>query len=102
MWTRLGQPADFTVREYGAGTGALGQQIREGLQRDGSALAASLRYEPIETAGRSGSALSPEPMIGMILGNEFLDALPVHRVINDGGRLRELYVDWTDGHFVEL
>ena len=102
MWTRLGEPSAFTLREYGAGTAALGMQIREGLRRDRSPLAESLRYEPIETAGRAGSAVAEEPIVGVILGNEFLDALPVHRVINDGGRLRELYVGFRDDHLVEL
>ena len=32
MWLRLGEPAEFTLREYGAGTGRLGEQIREGLR----------------------------------------------------------------------
>ena len=102
MWTRLGEPATFILREFGAGTGMLGARIREGLEGNGSPLATSLRYEPIEVAGRSGSSPSAEPMIGVILGNEFLDALPVHRVINDGGRLRELYVGWREDRFVEL
>jgi SAM-dependent MidA family methyltransferase len=39
-------------------------------------------------------------MIGCVLGNEFLDALPVHRVVRRDGVLQELYVDWSEGHFV--
>jgi SAM-dependent MidA family methyltransferase len=47
------------------------------------------------------------PVSGVILANEFLDALPVHRVLMRGGRLRELYVAWrllagTEGQFVEV
>jgi SAM-dependent MidA family methyltransferase len=41
------------------------------------------------------------PVTGVILANEFLDALPVHRVVVRGGQLRELYVAWEDG-FVEV
>jgi SAM-dependent MidA family methyltransferase len=37
------------------------------------------------------------PVTGVILANEFLDALPVHRVVVRGGQLRELYVRWQDG-----
>jgi len=102
MWQRLGEPHDFTLREYGAGTGALGTHIREGLERLASPLAATMLYQPLEVAGRAVMWSSPGPMVGAILGNEFLDALPVRRVINDGGRLRELYVGWREGRFVEL
>ena len=102
MWERLGEPAKFTVREFGAGTGALGRHIREGLARVGSPLAANLRYLPVEVASRAHASPVADPIVGAILGNEFLDALPVHRVINDAGLLRELYVGWREGRFVEL
>lgn len=102
MWTRMGEPTAFTLREYGAGTGRLGAQIREGLERDGSPLARLLRYEPVEIAGRASSTLQDESVTGVILGNEFLDALPVHRVVNHDGRLRELYVGWRDDRLIEL
>lgn len=102
MWKRLGEPAEFTLREYGAGTGHLGKQIVDGLVRDGSPLAGSLRYEPVETHGRAGSKIPPQHLVGVVLANEFLDALPVHRVINDDGRLRELYVGLSGGRLIEL
>src|SRR5687768_5369133 len=95
-------PAQFVLREYGAGTGALGEQIRDGLARDGSPLARLLRYEPIEVPGRAGQLPSGDSMVGVVMGNEFLDALPTYRVINDGGRLRELYVGVREDRFVEL
>ena len=41
-------------------------------------------------------------MVGVVLANELLDALPVHRVAFEGGRLREVFVGWSDGHFVEV
>ena len=43
------------------------------------------------------------PGSGIVLANEFLDALPVHRVIQRRGRLPELFVDWEAGldRFVE-
>jgi SAM-dependent MidA family methyltransferase len=37
-----------------------------------------------------------------VLANEVLDALPVHRVVRRGSRLREVLVGWRDGRFVEL
>jgi SAM-dependent MidA family methyltransferase len=86
MRVRLGEPTKFTVREYGAGRGTLGQ-----------ALPARMHYEPLEFADPAPAA----PMTGCIVANELLDALPVHRVIRTTEGLRELYVGWRDGHFVE-
>jgi SAM-dependent MidA family methyltransferase len=44
---------------------------------------------------------SSTPVIGVVLANEVLDALPVHRVVGRDGTLRELYVDWADERFLE-
>ena len=41
-------------------------------------------------------------MTGMILANELLDALPVHRVTVRAGELLELHVDWRDDWFTEV
>jgi SAM-dependent MidA family methyltransferase len=103
MWRRLGRPETFVLREYGAGSGALYLALVDGLVRTGSGLAAALSYQPIETEGRQ-VADSPTggPMIGCVLANEFLDALPVQRVVQAGDVLRELRVDWRAGRFVEV
>ena len=37
-WRLLGRPDPFTVREYGAGSGALAAAVVEGLRADGSGL----------------------------------------------------------------
>jgi SAM-dependent MidA family methyltransferase len=102
MWALLGEPRSFVLREYGAGSGALGQQIVERLESTNSALASLLRYEPIEVEGRLPDATTPGPMVGCVVANEFLDALPVHRVRNAGGKLCEIRVDWQAGRFVEI
>jgi SAM-dependent MidA family methyltransferase len=122
MWADLGEPRPFSLIEYGAGSGTLALSILEGLRRHGSTdLLAAIRYEPVESnpnrladlrerfekAGLAG-LLAPTgsptnetvPVIGVILANEFLDALPVHRVAVRGGRLIELFVAWREG-FVE-
>ena len=39
---------------------------------------------------------------GCVVGNEFLDALPVHRVVRTADGLREIHVDWQGGRFVEV
>jgi SAM-dependent MidA family methyltransferase len=102
MWARLGQPAPFVLREYGAGTGALGRHIGERLESSGSPLAPHIRYEPIEIEGRLEPPRGSRAMVGCVIANEFLDALPVHRVRNDSGVLHELRVGWSSGRFVEV
>jgi len=87
MWERLGQPADFSVREYGAGRGTLG-----------AALPDRFRYEPVE----AGDDRPVQPMVGVTLANEFLDALPVHRLAMVDGRLQEVLVGWSGGRFVDV
>ena len=125
---RLGAPGRFVVREHGAGSGALALAILEAISGQGRlggvagspALARAIRYVPIEVndqrrvelidrlgAAGFGGALEPDLALdasepGATLANELLDALPVHRVRAVGGRLRELFVDWQAGGFVEV
>ena len=109
VWDRLGRPERFTVREHGAGDGALAAGIVEGLGRSGSPLGDVLRYRIVErsrarerqvaerlAAIGAGSVLEPDdgrPVTGAVLANEVLDALPVHRVEGRAeGELDELFV----------
>ncbi|HSH22223.1 MAG TPA: SAM-dependent methyltransferase [Candidatus Caenarcaniphilales bacterium] len=117
MWQRLDESDEFVVREYGAGSGALALAVLEELARMRSRLLERVRYEPIEVADRSSAIrdrLSAagfgrvveapsvgQRFVGCVLANEFLDALPVHRVVQRDGELRELYVEWRDGRFAE-
>ena len=102
IWRRMDRPQKFVLREYGAGSGALGTAVLEGLLRKGSQLAESLSYEPIEIPGRlPGQPSRPSRMVGCVIANEFLDALPVHRVVLLDGRLMELFVGWREGTFVD-
>ena len=120
VWDRLGRPDEFVLREYGAGTGTLALAILDRLRLDGSELAAILRYDPIEVesrrletvAARLGAAgwanvlVDPaergRPVVGVVLGNEVLDALPTHRVIAREGGLREVLVGSAHGRFVDV
>jgi SAM-dependent MidA family methyltransferase len=120
IWRRLGEPLPFVVREHGAGTGALAVAILDGLREMGSPLLDAIAYEPVEIDERRleafegrlavaghGNRHRKEPTTGsfdgVVLGNEVLDALPVHRVRRRGDRLVELAVglDADDG-FVEV
>jgi SAM-dependent MidA family methyltransferase len=100
MWDRLDRPSEFVVREYGAGRGTLATSIAQGLLRRHSPLAEALRYEQIDVHGGLPGLHASTPMIGCVLGNEFLDALPVHRIVGTDDGLREIYVDWHDERFV--
>lgn len=112
IWRRLGAPAPFVVRELGAGTGALAVAILDGLRAAGSPLLESIVYEPVEVDerrlegfaarlaaaghGERHRAPTEELILGIVLGNEVLDALPVHRVRQRGDTLREIGVDIGD------
>jgi SAM-dependent MidA family methyltransferase len=110
VWQRLDRTDPFVMREYGAGSGTLALRILDGLRADASGLAEVLRYEPVEinVARRSeilerlGAIVRTETTTGstrfrgVVLANEFLDALPVHRIEQHHGRLQELFVEWDD------
>lgn len=118
-WDRLDRPRGFVLREYGAGTGALGVAILDGLRVERPDLAGTIRYQPIEVepsrldalaerlaaAGLSGRFDAPatdSPIDGVVLANEVLDALPTHRVVSRADVLREVLVGWDDGSFVDV
>lgn len=120
---RLGRPARFEMREYGAGVGALAYDVIAGLSEAVPEVMPSLRYRMVEpNRHRMGQALAamadvglgdvvigeavpagadPEPIVGVVLANEVADALPVHRLIVRNGVLLERYVVWDDG-FAEV
>jgi SAM-dependent MidA family methyltransferase len=79
------------VHEYGGGQGTL---------RDSAAtvLEVTPDWRLIDLPVRSDDVSGPADFM---LANEYLDALPVHRLIQDGG-LRESYVGWIDGWFGEI
>lgn len=108
IWHGLGEPDPFVVREHGAGEGALAvPMLRAAITAD-PRFGRALRYRPVEVdprrieALRTGLAqaglashLESEdggPFDGVVLANEVLDALPVHRVRRRGDRLLELAV----------
>lgn len=123
-WDRLGRPAAFTLREYGAGAGALAGAIFDGLVREQPELAAMIRFQPVEAderridelaarldAAGHGAALDrpTQPagavarVTGVVLANEVLDALPTHRLVRRGGKLREIMVGLDDaGGFIDV
>jgi SAM-dependent MidA family methyltransferase len=119
-WTLLDAPAAFTIWEPGAGAGTLARTVLDALREDAPAAYAATMYwlDDVSSAARAYAerALAshlqaghvawgkPEAgMIGVVQTNEFVDALPVHRVRSEDGALREAFVRW-DAHrdsFVE-
>lgn len=115
----------FTVLEMGGGMGFLCEDILTWAKKNAPEFYGRLIYCIVEPAPRffreqqerlSGEAekkkvfwLSPETIAGggfflegCILSNELIDAFPVHRVICDGGELKEIHVGEEEGRFVEV
>jgi len=81
----------FRVLEYGSGRGTLRDDVLEGL-------ASEIRWTRADLPQRSDRREGPADLV---LANEFLDALPVHRVRQDD-ELYELYVSWQNDRFTEV
>lgn len=119
LWAILERPARFTIREHGAGGGALAEALLAGLDADGSGALGAVRYRVVEVdparttaararleaAGRAGVLESDDgsPIDGLIIANEVLDALPTHRVVGRDGDLREVLVGLDpDGGLIDV
>ncbi|MEM1367377.1 MAG: class I SAM-dependent methyltransferase [Cyanobacteria bacterium P01_H01_bin.15] len=112
MWNRLAQPPTFTVVEIGAGTGLFARDVLKWVQQNSPIFAKSLDYVIVDTSPalcvRQAETLSAQPvrwshwseipnnsLVGCVFANEVVDALPVHRVVMNGGKLQEIFVQLT-------
>jgi SAM-dependent MidA family methyltransferase len=113
MWESTGK-GEFTIVEYGAGTGKLCQDILESLKKN-TELYGKLKYCIIE---KSPSMREKEKaclhekvswhdgiqdisdIVGCVLSNELVDNFAIHQVVMTD-ELMEVFVDYKDG-FVEL
>jgi SAM-dependent MidA family methyltransferase len=121
MWKLLGSPKPFVVAESAAGVGRLAEHILDFSAQTLPEFYTALEYVAVErsvarraqhaarlaqyeAAGRVSSAMEIPRAIsaGCILSNELLDALPVHRVVVQQGGLREVYVGFDGGRFVDV
>jgi SAM-dependent MidA family methyltransferase len=121
MWRALGMPAALHLVEFGAGAGQLARQVLDHAEEALPEFYAALNYVAVEAGvARRHAAeealarhidarhcvLDREPPTfieqGIILSNEFVDALPVHRVAQSGGRLCEIFVDNGPDGFREV
>jgi SAM-dependent MidA family methyltransferase len=101
VWQRLGAPEHFVAREWGAGRGTLAQTVVDGLVTDSSSLAVAIDWQPLDVPGRHPAG-DEGPVTGAVIANEYLDALPVHRLVRRGERVLERYVTWADGRFADV
>jgi SAM-dependent MidA family methyltransferase len=107
----LGAPGTFTIREHGAGTGALAApMVAELLAANDQPPAIRYLVDEVEPArveavraavtaavgqGRPRISVGPDdghPIDGLVIANEVLDALPTHRIVRRAGILREVLV----------
>lgn len=96
-WRRIGQPAEFTVVDAGAGPGTLARSI---LAADPDC-AAAMRYVAVEVSAaqrerhpdgiQSADTLPAGPFDGVVIANELLDNLAFRLAVFDQG-WREAFV----------
>lgn len=128
---QLNQMADligrdrFDILEMGAGKGILAKDILDSILKNYPDLYKRINYIILEKSAplksqqkklisqfreRSKGKVSwigdlhdlGSSLAGCVVSNEFFDALPVHRVKMVNGRLKELFVKYNNGRFVEL
>jgi len=97
-WERLGRPATFRWREFGAGEGTLLLTVLDYLARERHPLLAALEVSVTEAnphrladlaaalkqlpaGGPPLVAAGSPPIAGIVVANEFADALPFHIVV---------------------
>jgi SAM-dependent MidA family methyltransferase len=121
MWESLGRPKEFTLVEAGAGVGRLADHILDFSAAKLPDFYSTLRYVAVErsasrreqaamrlkkhtAAGHFSVSVEIPAHIpqGCLFSNELMDALPVHRVVMDSGALTEIFVGFSDGHFVDV
>ncbi len=118
MWQLLDHPHPFTIVEMGAGQGLLATDILNDLEHRSPDLFKALDYQIVERAPvliaeqqhqlqplhKRGAQIrwvtfddiAPESVTGCFLSNELVDALPVHQVVVESGRLQEVYVTLSE------
>jgi SAM-dependent MidA family methyltransferase len=87
--TRGAEP-EFRVCEYGAGRGTLRDTASTDLR--------GVTWQRLDLPDRSDK---PVGRRDLVIANEYLDALPVHRLVYQR-RLREAWVGWSEGWFSEV
>jgi SAM-dependent MidA family methyltransferase len=115
----------FAIVEMGAGKGTFAGHLLDSYGRHSPGLLARLRYViiersagmmqrqqlrllphlqagiPIEWHSDLGS-LDAQSLTGVCFSNELVDSFPVHRMVKRSMGLREIFVGWSRGGFLEV
>jgi SAM-dependent MidA family methyltransferase len=121
MWEQLGRPQEFLLVEAAAGTGRLAGQILEFAEKRLPDFFHAVQYVAVELSAarreqlasslsrfvasgkcRPSNEIPSRIPAGCEFSNELIDALPVHRVVQQGGALRELFVGHDANAFLEI
>ncbi len=121
MWENLGRPAEFTLIEAGAGVGRFAAHVLDFCEAKLPAFYDALKYVAVERSAsrceqarihskrhedaghfRASAEVPAHIAAGCFFSNELVDALPVHRIVMDGGTLKEILVGFRAGSFVEV
>jgi SAM-dependent MidA family methyltransferase len=109
LWAGSIEP--LTIVEFGAGTGRLACDVLSTMRDEHAVVLERSSYVIVETSVAMRKLqevklaafgdrvrwleledLERSPITGIVFSNEFVDALPVHRVRRKSGRIEELYV----------
>lgn len=107
-WRHAGGPSSFVVQEHGAGRGRLRDDALAGLAVEAPSLGQVISWQTLDLPGWADDGASPvagswprPERADLVLANEYLDALPVHRLVQVE-ELQEAWVTWRDGWFAEV
>jgi SAM-dependent MidA family methyltransferase len=121
MWEQLERPKEFVLVEAGAGVGRLGLHILDFCEAKLPQLYSAVQYLAVERSasrreqararlGRHAAAghlrvaneIPGQIPAGCVFSSELMDALAVHRVVMQGRALREVFVGYERGRFVDV
>jgi SAM-dependent MidA family methyltransferase len=103
-WEAAGAPEVYPLIDAGGGDGRFAELVSEEARAAGDDFGAALQPVLADRCGAGRGAVFPGTDSGpcCIFANELIDALPVHLVRMQDGRLEEGLVDEAEGRFVWL
>src|SRR5262249_26545108 len=121
MWEQLGRPQEFLLVEAAAGVGRMAGQILQFAEKHLPEFFRALQYMAVELSAarreqlaaslsrfvaarkcRPSNEIPARIPTGCVFSNELIDALPVHRVAQQCGALKELFVGHDENCFREI